>query len=167
MIRKLDNGSTVITLGEGTVYSGLVTVEGYDRPFGISFSNQKGENIDPNGTVIFEVQTNEAVASYLMSLVRLLETWDKNKDSDFSKHVENLKRDLEKFMPMEKTQKEQTKTFKVEHRCVHGHKFYPLMKINENGKREYADWNNNLCTVDHCDSVGWIVEGIKSEGVDK
>lgn len=48
---------------------------------------------------------------------------------------------------------------KVRHVCRHGHEYYPDMEITNTGERHYSKWSNNLCTVDFCDSVGWIEEG--------
>jgi hypothetical protein len=53
--------------------------------------------------------------------------------------------------------------FKVTHKCRHGHIFYPLMTVDERGKIQYAEWNNNLCTADKCDSVGWIADTMQNE----
>jgi hypothetical protein len=103
MIKKLDDGATLITLGEGTLYSGVVKAKDDKTPFGIGFSNIKGENV-PNteNVVIIQITSKAAVASYLMALVRLLETWESENDSEMSGMLADLAEVLEPLMPVEK-----------------------------------------------------------------
>jgi len=96
LIRILENGNTLITLGEGTVFTGNVYVGKDDIASGIYYSNKKGKSDD---AVILQITNEKAVASYIMSLVRLLETWDIDKESHFSKTIEGFKRDLEPLLP--------------------------------------------------------------------
>lgn len=103
MIEKLDNGATLITLGEGTVYTGTVVAEGSDKPVGICFTNEKGNKVNPEGSVIIQINSISAVSSYMMALVRLLEDWDDDKASEFSNMLKDLKKDLEINMPVEKS----------------------------------------------------------------
>lgn len=102
MIQKLDNGATLITLGEGTVFTGLAKAVGHDIPIGICFTNQKGEGLNPDGSVVIQITNDKAVASYIMALLRLMETWDEDKGSQFSKIIEDFKSDLEPLLPKEK-----------------------------------------------------------------
>lgn len=96
MIQKLENGNTLITLGEGTVFTGNVHVNGDDKPFGIYFTNEKGKSAD---AVIIQITSDKAVASYIMALLRLLEAWEDDKESQFTKIVESFKRVLEPMLP--------------------------------------------------------------------
>jgi hypothetical protein len=102
LIQKLDNGVTLITLGEGTVYTGLARSEGWNIPVGICFSNQQGENLDPEGKVVIQITNEKAAASYMMALFRLMETWDNDKESQFSKTIKSLKNDLEPLLKFDK-----------------------------------------------------------------
>lgn len=52
---------------------------------------------------------------------------------------------------------------KVKHSCVLGHEFYPEMELNNEGELIYSSWSNNLCTVNYCDAIGYIVDEQKSE----
>lgn len=99
MIRKLENGTTLITLGQGTVFAGLARLKENDDPIGICFTNQKTEGDPANDSVVIQIETINAVASYIMALIRLLETWDDGQSSKFSKIIEGLKADLQEFMP--------------------------------------------------------------------
>jgi len=100
MIKKLDNGNTVITLGEGTVFVGNVHVNDDKIASGIYFSNNR-EGMTDDG-IIIEMSNKKAVASYLMALVRFLETWEDDKESQFNKNIEGLKKDLEKYLVFNK-----------------------------------------------------------------
>lgn len=99
MIRKLDSGETVITLGEGTVFTGNVHANENEKPFGIYFTNEKGKSKD---AVIIQITNEKAVASYVMALLRLIEEWEDDKDSKFISIVENFKKDLEPMLPKAK-----------------------------------------------------------------
>lgn len=96
MIKKLENGSTLITLGEGTVYTGNVYVGDSNVASGIYFTNTKGKSDD---AVIMQITTEKAVASYLMSLLRLLETWVDDKESDLFKVIDGFKEQLNPLLP--------------------------------------------------------------------
>lgn len=101
MIENLDNGAILITLGEGTVYSGIV--ESNDTPIGIAFTNNKGENKVHDGTVVFMINTNQAVASYIMAMVNYLEKVNQIEgDKEVSEVLQNLKETLKPMMPEER-----------------------------------------------------------------
>lgn len=100
MIKKLSNGNTLITLGEGTVFTGNVHAHGDDKPFGIYYSNINGKSDD---AVIIGLTSNKAIASYVMSLVRFMEAWKDDDDSDLSKTIKSLKADLEPYLPKVKS----------------------------------------------------------------
>lgn len=100
MIEKLKNGNTLITLGEGTVFTGNISESEGDKPFGIYFSDKdsKSEN-----AVIIALPSNKAIASYMMTLVRFLEAYvDENTDQRMIMGLQLLKRDLEPMLPNQK-----------------------------------------------------------------
>lgn len=96
MIKKLENGNTLIALGKGTVYTGNVYVGDSTVSSGIYYTNVKGKS---DGAVIMQITDEKAVASYLMSLLRHLETWVDDEDSDLYKVVDGFKSVLEPLMP--------------------------------------------------------------------
>jgi hypothetical protein len=102
LIEKLDNGATLITLGEGTVFTGVARADGHDHPVGICFTNEQGHNIIPAGTVVIQIRNEKAIASYIMALVRLIETWEDDESSQLTAILEDLKRDLEPLLPQAK-----------------------------------------------------------------
>lgn len=94
MIRKLENGSTLIELGKGTVHVGNIKVKGEEKPFGIAFSNDKNLNKLEN-LIIFQITSNEAIASYIMALVYLIEELNDHEDTqikEVSEAIESLKK---------------------------------------------------------------------------
>lgn len=101
MIKKLDNGTTLITLGEGTVFSGIARAGEENTPVGICFTNQKGVNMSPEEAVVIQIYNEQGVASYLMALMNLLDTWTDDKGSALAKNIEAIKKDLEKLVPKE------------------------------------------------------------------
>lgn len=102
VISKLDNGSTLIVLGEGTVYTTNVYTGEENIPVGIAFLNDKeAKELTPESIVI-QITNKEAVTSYVMSLLRLLETWDKEKASNIAVMMEALA----PYMPTERVLKE-------------------------------------------------------------
>lgn len=48
--------------------------------------------------------------------------------------------------------------YKIKHECSLGHNFFPFMEKDEKKELVYSSWNNNLCTVNMCDCVGWITD---------
>lgn len=97
MIRKLENGNTLITLGEGTVFTGNAFANDDKKPFGIFFTNKL--TFTKEEAVIIQLSSDKAVASYLMSLVRYLEAHTDADMKEFSVAVQKLKEDLEPFLP--------------------------------------------------------------------
>ncbi|WP_121616636.1 hypothetical protein [Virgibacillus halodenitrificans] len=95
MIQKLENGETLITLGEGTVLAGKVYGLDNEKPFGIDFTNEKGKSED---AVIINLSGQRGVASYIMALIRFLDS----DTEDFQKVGEELKKHLEPLLPIEK-----------------------------------------------------------------
>lgn len=100
MIKKLDNGNTIITLGEGTVFSGNVSTENGQGPFGIYFSNQP-EKTDE--AVIIHLSGKSGIASYLMGLVRYLEAHSTDDLIELHETIEKLKAELEPLLPIDNT----------------------------------------------------------------
>lgn len=99
MIRKLKNGNTLITLGEGTVYTGNVSEKDSDKPFGIYFTNKKGKSTD---AVIIHLPSEKAIASYVMALVRFLEAHvEEGEFEEVFESIQQLKHDLEPMLPEE------------------------------------------------------------------
>ena len=101
MIKKLENGNTLITLGEGTIFTGNVHSENEDKPFGIYFSNEKGKSED---AVIIHISGESGVASYLMALIRFLEAHAGSEIDKFNETVKQLKQDLEPLLPKSKNE---------------------------------------------------------------
>lgn len=102
MIEKLENGNTLVTLGEGTLYSGLAYTEGEDRPFGIYFSNAKGKSED---AVIIQLHNEKAIASYVMSIVRYVEALaggESKEHQNLLESIGDIKQLLEPLLPVEK-----------------------------------------------------------------
>lgn len=99
MIRKLENGNTLITLGKGTVFTGNVYVENSDKPFGIYFTNEQGKT---DNAVILHLSGKSGVASYVMALVKFLEPYvDKNK-KEIYEMLHQLEQTLEPHLPNRK-----------------------------------------------------------------
>jgi hypothetical protein len=102
VIEKLKNGNTLITLGEGTVFTGNVSADESEKPFGIYFSDKESKS---ENAVIIALPSNKAIASYMMTLVRFLDAYvDENTDPLMLKGLEGLKRDLEPLLPKKKTE---------------------------------------------------------------
>lgn len=100
MIEKLNNGNTLITLGEGTVFTGNVSSENDEKPFGIYFSDKESKS---ENAVIIALPSSKAVASYMMTLVRFMDAYvDENTDIQMVKAIESLKKDLEPLLPKKK-----------------------------------------------------------------
>lgn len=99
MIEKLRNGNTLITLGEGTVFTGNVKAGENDKPFGVYFSNVESKSED---AVIISLTSNEAIASYMMTLVRFLEAYADENSMQLKESLENLRKDLEPILPKKK-----------------------------------------------------------------
>lgn len=100
MIKKIKNGNTLITLGEGTVFTGNVSACESEKPFGIYFSDKESKS---ENAVIIALPSNKAIASYMMTLVRFLDAYvDENTDEVILKALEGLKRDLEPMLPKKK-----------------------------------------------------------------
>lgn len=98
MIRKLENGTTVVTLGNGTLFTGVATNADGGAPVGIVFSNQQGSNLDPKETIVFEITSMAAVASYTFAITTLMEAWGKD-TPEILDEVQELKDFLLPFMP--------------------------------------------------------------------
>jgi hypothetical protein len=102
MIEKLKNGNILITLGEGTVFTGNVNADETDKPFGIYFSDKESKS---DNAVIIALPSNKAIASYMMTLVRFLDAYvDENTDQQMINAIEGLKKDLEPMLPKKKTE---------------------------------------------------------------
>ncbi|WCK57416.1 hypothetical protein PP175_25450 (plasmid) [Aneurinibacillus sp. Ricciae_BoGa-3] len=100
MIEKLKNGNTLITLGEGTVFTGNVSADESEKPFGIYFSDKESKS---ENAVIIALPSNKAIASYIMTLVRFLDAYvDENTDQIMLKALEGLKGNLEPMLPTKK-----------------------------------------------------------------
>lgn len=102
MIEKLKNGNTLITLGEGTVFTGNVSADENEKPFGIYFSDKESTS---ENAVILALPTNKAIASYMMTLVRFLDAYvDENTDPQVLEGLEGLKAMLEPMLPEKKAE---------------------------------------------------------------
>ena len=100
MIKKMDNGALLVTLGEGTVFTGNVYVDDTKVSSGICFTNNKNQNQIGEGDLILQIRDEKAVASYLMALTRVVETW--SDESNFKNIINNLQYELNHYMPEEK-----------------------------------------------------------------
>lgn len=98
MIRKLENGTTVVTLGEGTVFTGIASTGTDNLPVGICFSNDQGTNPNPEETVVFQITSMAAVASYTFAIVTLMEAWGE-KTPELLEDIKELKEFLIPLMP--------------------------------------------------------------------
>lgn len=103
MIKKLENGSTHITLGKGTCFHGIVSYEqdGKKYPAGICFKNQR-EGRDETD-VIIEIANHHGVASYMMAMVSYLELSSVARGEEVNEVIQTLKQDLLKLMPEDNT----------------------------------------------------------------
>ena len=103
MIKKLDNGSTHITLGKGTCYHGVAYYEseGKTYPYGICFKNQKEGSSETD--VIIEIANHHGVASYMMAMVSYLELSSVARGEEVSELLKNMKQELSKIMPEDNT----------------------------------------------------------------
>jgi hypothetical protein len=100
MIDKLLNGNTLITLGEGTVFTGNVSAVEEEKPFGIYFSDKEGKS---ENAVIVALPNNKAIASYLMTLVRFLDAYvDEDTNKQMIDGIKGLKELLEPMLPKKK-----------------------------------------------------------------
>ncbi|MEX3625455.1 hypothetical protein [Viridibacillus arvi] len=99
MIRKLENGNTLITLGEGTAFTGNIYADDDKKPFGIFFTNQQTPTIEDGAAVIIQLTSDKAIASYLMALTKYLEAHTDTDMKEFHEAVQKLKKELEPFMP--------------------------------------------------------------------
>ena len=98
MIEKLKNGNTLITMGEGTVFTGNIHLDKEDKPFGIAFTNEKELSKDSEA-VIIQIHNTAGVASYLMAMVRFLEATAEPDMTQLLDSIELLKKDLEPLLP--------------------------------------------------------------------
>jgi len=86
----------MITLGEGTVLSGNVFSHGDDKPFGIYFRNPSPN--EPND-VIIHLPNPQAIASYVMALLRFLESFTDEDSPELNQYLQQMKKMLEPMLP--------------------------------------------------------------------
>lgn len=149
MIEQLKNGNTMITLGEGSVLSGMVSGAAGEKPFGIYMTDVEQ---NPNNTVIIALPSNNAIASYLMSMVRFVEAHsDEETSPEMLEVIKSLKGQLEPMMPtligttskepiqpkVQLKPNEREGTFKPGDRVVHME--YGAGTVKENVSNEYAE----------------------------
>lgn len=100
MIEKLKNGNTLITLGEGTVFTGNVSVDETEKPFGIYFSDKESKS---ENALIIALPSNKAIASYMMAMVRFLDAYvDEDTDQQMIDGLKGLKEMLEPMLPQKR-----------------------------------------------------------------
>lgn len=100
MIKKLENGTTVIQLGKGTVFTGNVYINDNREASGIYFTNEK-DGKKPKEDIVIEITDMSGIASYLVSLFRVLETWDiddEEKSKAFREELSDFQTTLEKHL---------------------------------------------------------------------
>lgn len=101
MITKLENGVTVIEMGQGTLYPSITNIT--DNTIGICFSNSK-ESL--NDSVIITINSMQGMSEYVSPLITLLEEFERlSNDTDkeaFKRDLANLKTSLEPFLPKKK-----------------------------------------------------------------
>ena len=104
MISKLNGEITLCQMGEGTLFAGVVK-NAKEQPVGITFSNDQQSLKD---SIVFQINSIEGVAGYLLPLVALIEEWEKqgfvetaneNKHAEFSDAIRSLRELLEPFQP--------------------------------------------------------------------
>lgn len=103
MIEKLKEGTTMITLGGGTVLMGNVKAKSEDKPFGIFLTDLEQ---NPENSTIIAMDSNKAIASYMMGMVRFLEAYvDETTKPEIQKALQGLKNELEPLLGDLATQK--------------------------------------------------------------
>lgn len=108
MISKITTGGfTLCQMGEGTLFGGVVKNE-KEQPVGISFSN------DPQslqGSVVFQINSIEGIAGYMLPLIALMEEWrkvgyvkptDEIEENEFIDAIQSLNAVLEPYRPKAK-----------------------------------------------------------------
>lgn len=99
MIRKLENGTTIVTLGEGTLFTGVARDSETDTPVGIVFSNQQGSNPNLDETIVFQITSMAAVASYTMAITFLIDAWSEGESPELTSEIKELQEFLKPLMP--------------------------------------------------------------------
>lgn len=146
MIETLKNGNTMITLGEGTTFTGNVCAGDEQKPFGIYFTDKEQ---NPENSVIVALPSNKAIASYMMAMVRFLDAHiDETTSPEMVKSLVDLKADLEPMLeglnitesvqpktPLKPNEREGT--FKPGDRVVHMQ--YGVGTVKENISNQFAE----------------------------
>lgn len=102
MIERLKSGNRLITLGQGTVFTGNVCADKDEKPFGIYFRNKKGkdEKDEDVDWVIVALPDNKAMASYLMAFIRFVEAYvDEDSPQELKDIVKSISKDLQPLLP--------------------------------------------------------------------
>jgi hypothetical protein len=91
---------TIATLGEGTLFTGVARDSDSDNPVGIVFSNQLGTNPNPEETIVLQITSMSAVASYTMAITYLIDAWNEGESSELVSEIKSFQDFLKPFMPI-------------------------------------------------------------------
>lgn len=104
MISRLDNGSVLAVLGEGTLYTSVVTSEG--KPVGVSFTSKSNGTFGEND-IILQLTTIQAVTSYVDTIFRFISlVAEDNGEGAVVDELEKVRKSIQKYMPKEKASEE-------------------------------------------------------------
>lgn len=106
MISKLENDITLCKMGDGTLFSGVVT-DNEGNPRGIAFTKTPD---DKQGSVIFQIDNIQGFTGYMIPIITLMEEWHKSgmtvgtdeEQKMFVKAINDIKETLEPFKPKAK-----------------------------------------------------------------
>lgn len=93
MITRMDNGCLHVLLGEGTVYTGVISKDGI--PVGVGFSNSTNKTLDEN-SIFLQMTSEKAMVSYMDLMMRYFTELLKMSDQD-SEELEALKGNIDEF----------------------------------------------------------------------
>lgn len=95
MITKMADGTTLLKMGKGTLYSSVVRTED-NIPLGIAFSNNQ-EKLEEG--VIFHINSIEGLSGFMKPIINLMEAWNTEGNEQVQKAIESLRKDMEPFFP--------------------------------------------------------------------
>lgn len=93
MIKKMNSGGLIAELGNGTLFTGVVSSEGI--PVGVCFTNNEDKALDEN-SIVLQITSDKAVVSYIDLMMRYLSELMKTLDND-SDEVIHIIEQIEEF----------------------------------------------------------------------
>lgn len=96
MISKMEDGTVFLKMGDGTLFTSVVTTTDGD-PVGISFSNSPNKLEDG---VVFQITSMEGLAGFMRPLVNLMDKWNTENDEIVTEEIKELRDTLEPFFPI-------------------------------------------------------------------